>query len=146
MNITFQSEWHDYIKDTLGTDLHTPVPLKIIPLDIDYKFWVEFYNNSPDKKSKTNRSKMTEIPSSSAMQERMIRSGYPLEKMEEWYINNKDEEILEHFGVNNVIKLGLKPEKTTFKIQVYFPSFGLPLHIDHYGSSTVKFTTRNEIC
>ena len=57
MNITFQSEWHDYIKDTLGTDLHTPVPLKIIPLDIDYKFWVEFYNNSPDKKSKTNRSK-----------------------------------------------------------------------------------------
>lgn len=138
MNISLESEWHDYIKNTLQTDLHSPVPLKIIPLDLDYHFWIDYYNNSPDKKSKSDRSKMSEIPASSAMQERMIRSGYPREKMEEWYINDKDEDILEHFGESNVTKLGLLPEKTTFKIQVYFPSFGLPLHIDHYGSSTGK--------
>lgn len=138
MTITLNSEWHQWLKDNLNTDLHSPVELEIIPLNLDYNFWIDYYNNSPDKKSKSDRSKVSEIPSVSEMQDRMLRSGYTRENIEEWYINDKDEEILQYFGEDNVKKLKLLPQKTTFKIQVYYPSHGLPLHIDYYGSSTGK--------
>jgi len=138
MKISLTSEWHTYIKDELNSDLYDDVPLTVIPLDLDYLAWIDYFNQSSDKKSKVNRSKITEIPASSEMQQRMIRSGYSLEKMEEWYINDKDEELLEMFGIANVEKLCLDPDKTTFKIQAYAPGFGLPLHVDYYGSSTGK--------